>query len=145
MTVETVMRTHVVTARPDDLVDNVAGKLNDVNVGSVVVVDDDRPVGIVTDRDISVRLDANWTNTRNVTVEEVMSTDLVTLEPETTVIEACRTMAEHSIRRVPIVDDDELLGIVTQDDLLVMLAEEIENLAEVVENESPPKEWGRTY
>lgn len=55
-----VMREHVITAAPEDLVDDVAGKLHDTHVGCAVLLEDDPPVGIVTDRDVCVRADSNW-------------------------------------------------------------------------------------
>lgn len=145
MTGTEIMREHVITANPDDLVDEVAGKLNDAHVGCAVVVEGEQPVGIVTDRDICVRLDANWAPTRDMTVSEVMSTDLVTADVGADVLELSRTMAEQGVRRLPLVDDGELVGIVTQDDLLILLSEELNNLAGTVEAESPPADWGRAY
>ncbi len=145
MPAEEIMREHVITAAPDDLVDDVAAELCDVHVGCAVVVEDGRPVGIVTDRDITVRLDANWAHTRDMTIGEMMSTDLVTVGPEASILELSRTMADHGVRRLPVVDGDELAGIVTQDDLLVLLSEELGNLAGTVEAESPPSDWGRAY
>lgn len=140
-----IMRDHVITATPETLVDDVAAELSDAHVGCAVIVEDERPVGIVTDRDVCVRLDANWVHTRHTTVDEMMSTDLVTAEVDASILELSRTMAEHEIRRLPILDDGELVGIVTQDDLLVLLSEELDNLAGTVEAESPPAEWGRVY
>lgn len=145
MTAAEIMREHVITARPDDLVDSVAAELCDAHVGCAVVVEGDRPVGIVTDRDICTRLDANWAPTRDVTVGEVMTTDVVTAGPEASVLDLSRTMAEHGVRRLPVVDDGRLVGIVTQDDLLVLLSRELHHLAGIVEEESPPAEWGRAY
>lgn len=145
MTASDIMREHVVTAPPDELVDAVAGEMLDAHVGCTVIVEGDRPVGIVTDRDICVRLDANWAPTRDVTVDEVMTTDVVTAAPDDGVLELTRTMTEHDVRRLPIVDDGELVGIVTQDDLIVLLSEELQNLAGTVDAESPPAEWGRAY
>lgn len=140
-----IMREHVITATPDDLVDAVAAELCDAHVGCAVVMEGERPVGIVTDRDICVRLDANWAPTRDVTVSEVMTTDLVTAAPDESVLELSRTMTDNGVRRLPVVDDGKLVGIVTQDDLLMLLSEELKNLAGTVEAESPPAEWGRAY
>lgn len=145
MTATEIMREHVITARPDDLVGSVAAELCDASVGCAVVVEGDRPVGILTDRDISTRLDANWVATKDVAVGEVMSTDLVTTGRDASVLDLSRTMAEHGVRRLPVVDDGRLVGIVTQDDLLVLLSRELHHLAGIVDAESPPAEWGRAY
>lgn len=145
MSVSDIMRKHVVTARPEALVDDIAGELCDTDVGSVVVVEDSRPIGIITDRDISVRLDANWADARKATVKEVMTPDPVTVDTDASILEISRTMADHGVRRIPIVDDDELVGIITQDDLIVLLSKELEKIAGTIQAESPPEEWGRAY
>lgn len=145
MSIADIMREHVVTASPDELVDEVAGKLADVGVGCVVIVEGSRPVGIVTDRDISVRLDANWADPRALTIDEAMTTDLVTADVDSSVLEVARTMGEAGVRRIPIVDEGDLVGIVTQDDLIVLLSKELHQLAVTIEDESPPTAWGRAY
>jgi len=68
----------------------------------------------------------------------VMTTDVATVGPDEGVMDVVRLMCEESVRRVPLVDDGRLVGIVALDDLLVLLAGELSNLAGVVESESPP-------
>lgn len=127
------------------LVDDVAGELCDAHVGCVVVVDENAPVGVVTDRDISVKLDANWVDTSQVTVDEVLDGDVVTVDADASLAELSELMYEHDVRRVPVVEETELVGIVTQDDLVVYVAGILENLAAVIRDESPPERWGRAY
>lgn len=145
MTLDSIMRHHVVTAAPDDVIDEVAAELSDTRVGCVVVVRDDEPVGVVTDRDIAIGLDANWVDTSRMTVGELAIENLVTIDVDANVTDLGRLMAEHGIRRVPVMDGGELVGIVTQDDLVVYLAEVLDDLAGTVQTESPPELWGRAY
>lgn len=140
MTVEDVARTGVLTAPPDQSAGNLATVMKEENVGSVVIADgDDHPVGIVTDRDLVLDVLEPREDPTLVTAGDVMTDTLVTVDPDRGVFDAIELMHEHSVRRLPIVDDDgEMAGIVTLDDLVRLLAEELETLAAVVEAESPP-------
>jgi len=101
-------------------------------VGALVVVEPDgRPVGIVTDRDLVVRAMANRLSP-DARVDMVMSTDLVTLAPEADLREAFRVFDEHAIRRLPLVADDHLVGMLTVDDLVVDVTADLARLVRPV-------------
>jgi len=139
MTVADLMREDVVTAGPDATVGALARQMRDEGVGSVVVAADGRPAGIVTDRDLAVGPFADGDGPDDHTAEEVMTPDPTTVTTDTGVMELCTQLSEASVRRMPVVDDDgALAGIVTLDDLHVLLAGELESLAGVVAAESPP-------
>jgi CBS domain-containing protein len=138
MTVSDLMREDVVTASRDTPMNEVATAMRDEKVGSVVVTEEDRPVGLVTDRDVTVRIAADGLDSAEMTAEGVMTEDPVTVGVDTGVFELCEVMAEETVRRVPVVDGDALAGIVTFDDLAVLLTEELGNLTGVIEAESPP-------
>jgi CBS domain-containing protein len=88
------------------------------DVGLVPVVDGDRLVGTVTDRDIAIRVVAEERDPSSTTVREIASTDLVTIDPEQELGEALRLMAQHQVRRLPVVEEDgRLVGIVAQADV----------------------------
>jgi len=72
------------------------------------------------------------------TADEIMNRDPYTAAADDGVFELCAKMAEHGVRRMPVVEDDELTGIVTFDDLVILLDDEMSNLSEVVRSESPP-------
>ena len=140
MTVIDVARTGVMTAPPDQSAGNLATVMKAENVGSVVIVDDDdHPMGIVTDRDLVLHVLEPREDPAHATAGDVMTEALVTVEPDRGVLDAIEVMREHSVRRLPIVDAaGAMAGIVTLDDLVLLLAEELETLAEIVEAESPP-------
>jgi CBS domain-containing protein len=139
MTVTELMRQDVVTAVPAETADVLARRMRDEDVGSVVVETDGRPAGIVTDRDLAVGPLAEGREPTAVTAEEVMTADPVTVTADTGVMELCDRISEASVRRMPVVDrDGRLTGIVTLDDLHVLLTEEQSDLAAVVRAESPP-------
>lgn len=97
---------------------DVAELMRDRNVGSVVVVDGRRPVGLVTDRDLALAVVADGAE-RGEPAGDHASRPLVTGEVDMELEEAAALMVGHRIRRLPIVDGDELVGIVTIDDLAV--------------------------
>jgi CBS domain-containing protein len=106
------------TVSSDATVVEAARVMRDDDVGLVPVVDGDRLVGTVTDRDIAIRVVAEERDPSSTTVREVASTDLVTIDPEQELGEALRLMAQHQVRRLPVVEEDgRLVGIVAQADV----------------------------
>ena len=101
------------------LLDNmyeVAVKMKDLNVGAIPIIDGGILVGMITDRDIVIRGIAEK-NPGSTKVEKIMSDHLVTVTAETTTNEAAQLMAEHQIRRLPVVEGENLIGIVSLGDL----------------------------
>lgn len=139
MPVIDVARTGVLTAHREQSAGNLATIMKEENVGSVVIEDDDRPVGIVTDRDLVLAVLEPRRDPREVTAEEIMTETVVTVEADAGVFEATATMYEYAVRRMPVVDGEgRLAGILTLDDVLVLLTDELDNVAGVIEAESPP-------
>jgi len=138
MPIEDLARTDVVTASPDTSVTDLAATVRDENVGSVVVTDDGTPVGIVTDRDLAVRALADGDGGTDSTAEDVMSGDLVTIDRGHGFYEAADLMSDHGVRRLPVCDaDGELAGIITADDLSELIADEQQQLAEIIRAQRP--------
>jgi len=116
--VQEVMTSGPATVEPDASVVDAARIMRDEDTGIVPVVDGGRLTGTVTDRDIVVRLIAEGRDAQSVTVREVASTDLVTIDPQQDLDEALRLMAQHQVRRLPVVEEDgRLVGIVAQADV----------------------------
>jgi CBS domain-containing protein len=113
-----VMTESVVTAGPDTSVREVAEIMRERNVGSVVLVDDGRAVGFITDRDLAVSVLADGRDPSDRAGDHA-SEPVVTAAPGMDVEEAAEVMVEHGIRRLPVLDGEELIGIVTLDDLAV--------------------------
>jgi CBS domain-containing protein len=113
----------VMTERPrtvskDDGVADAARLMREEDAGVVPIVDGDRLVGVVTDRDIAVRLVAEGRDPRSTKVEEIASRELVTIDPQQSLNEALRLMAQHQVRRLPVCEEDgRLVGIVAQADI----------------------------
>ncbi|WP_312908045.1 CBS domain-containing protein [Natronosalvus caseinilyticus] len=127
----------VVTESRDSTLADVTEKLESEGVGAVVVTEDDSPVGIVTDRDAALAIHRN-DDVANLSVEEVMAEDPATIQEDEEAIEISRAIGEHNVRRFPVVDEDgSLTGIVTLDDLVATIGEQLDNVAETIEAQSP--------
>jgi CBS domain-containing protein len=113
-----VMTQGVVTAESGDSLSRVGELMRDRNVGSVVVCDDGRPVGVITDRDLALAVVADRVNAADLAGSHA-SRPLVTGEVEMDIEEAVALMIQHRIRRLPVTEGEALVGIVTIDDLAV--------------------------
>lgn len=96
-----------------------AGVMRDEDVGAVIVVEDDRVRGIVTDRDLAVRVIADGKNPSRVKLADIGSAEVVSLSPDDSVDEAVRLMREHALRRLPVVENGRAVGIVSMGDLAI--------------------------
>jgi CBS domain-containing protein len=95
-----------------------AKMMRDEDVGLAPIVEGDRLIGTLTDRDIAIRVVAEGRDPESTSVEDVASRDLVTLDPEQDLDEALRLMAQHQVRRLPVVEEDgRLVGVVAQADV----------------------------
>ncbi len=108
----------VVTADAGDTLEHVGGLMRDRNVGSVVICDRGRPVGVITDRDLALAVVADRIDASSRAGDHA-SHPLVTGEVEMHLEEAVALMIQHRIRRLPVTQGDGLVGIVTIDDLAV--------------------------
>jgi CBS domain-containing protein len=117
-TVRDVMTTNVEYCTPVDNVYEVAVKMRDLNVGVIPIVDAGQLIGLITDRDLVVRGIAGKRSGSN-QVTNVMSDKIVTISPDASLEEASRLMAEHQIRRLPVVENGRLVGIVSLGDLAI--------------------------
>jgi CBS domain-containing protein len=105
------------------------------NVGAVVIVENRRPVGIVTDRDLALALGARGISPQ-AEAQSLMTRHVVAIPEEMSILDATRFMRECGVRRLPIVDrHDQVSGIATLDDLLRCLGQELANLTEGIEEE----------
>ncbi len=115
-TVRDVMTTNVEYCTPLDNVYEVAVKMKDLDVGAIPICENEKLIGMITDRDLVIRGYAEK-HSGSYEVTGVMSKDLITVTPETTLQEASRVMSEKQIRRIPVVENGHLVGIVSLGDL----------------------------
>jgi CBS domain-containing protein len=116
-TVEEIMTRDPRAVDVDATAADAARAMRDDDIGDVIVTEGGRVAGIVTDRDIVVRAIAEGRDAQSIAVRDICSSDLRTLEPGESVDEAVRAMREHCVRRLPVVSDGELVGVVSLGDL----------------------------
>jgi signal-transduction protein with cAMP-binding, CBS, and nucleotidyltransferase domain len=132
-----VINRNVVTVSPTAALSEAAYLMMNEDIGALVVVDGEaRPVGIITDRDLVVSAIAEGINPDEITVEEIMTKPLVTVDEETDLFEMLSVLSENSIRRLPVTRGIKLVGIVSVDDLIVVVATELVNLAMALSSKS---------
>lgn len=135
MRVSEIMTNAAVTDASDDTLLEAARKMWHQQTGSLLVVDGDDLVGIVTERDI-LRSVANGTKLDQARISEIMTKDLISVGPGTSLREAAKVMADKWIRHLPVLDNGKLVGVVSQRDLAGVLAgalNEPEALEQLVE------------
>ncbi len=130
--VRDVMTRGVKTIRPEDTVLEAVSKMNKFHIGSVVVTNDGRPIGIVTERDILVKVVEPCMDPASVRVKDVMTKPVITIEPDAPVEEAARMMARARIKKLPVVDGGRLLGILTTTDIVRASPTQLEILEELM-------------
>ncbi|HYH00666.1 MAG TPA: CBS domain-containing protein [Terriglobales bacterium] len=133
MKIRDIMTTEIEVAEPEDTLEDVAVMMRDQDVGAIPVVEDDELIGIITDRDIVVRCVAEGKDPSEIAADEIISGDLHTITPDDDIEEARRIMADMQIRRLPVVDDGRLVGMVSLGDLAVKTDEE-ELVADTLED-----------
>ncbi len=134
-----ICRRDVITVGPGTTVSEVTRIMEDKNVGSVIVTGSGGEFGIVTDRDIALRVVNRCLDPVRTPVEEIMTRDIVlTLREDMGLLEALDLIRKSAVRRFPVVDmDGKLKGIITLDDIIRLLGREIADVASVIENEGP--------
>jgi CBS domain-containing protein len=126
----------VATVTPDATLADCARRMRDLHLGSVVVVDGKRPIGVVTDRDIVLEAVAESIDPASLKARDIMSASLATVAEDDDVIDALAHMREHGVRRVPVLGrDGTLAGIVALDDVVGVLAEQAAAVVAVFEAE----------
>ena len=121
--VKEIMTRNVVTVDIKSDVQQLAGKMLDYDVGSVIVTDKKQPVGIVTERDIVKKIVSRNLKPDDISIRELMTTPLITIDTEEDVTETMHKMVKMEIRRLPVVENGKLVGIVTDTDLIAISAE----------------------
>ena len=115
--VKEAMKTNLAIVEPDTTVLEAAKLMKKRKIGNVIVVEKKQPIGILTESDILKKVVAEGKNAKDVTVKTVMSTPIIVTEAYITLEEAINTMGKCSIRRLPVIEDGKLTGIITQKDI----------------------------
>ena len=140
--VRDVMTARPRCAAPDTPLSQVAQLMETQDVGAIPILDGDRPLGMITDRDIVVRAIAKEKDPRGMPSREISSGELVAVAPDQSLSDALHLMAQHQVRRLPVVDDqNRLVGMVSQADIALKAKDK--SVGEMVAEISEPPQGPR--
>jgi CBS domain-containing protein len=128
--VRDIMSKDVQVVRPDTTAQEVVATLSKFDIGSVLVVQGERPVGIITLRDILSKVVVQCLAPKALTARQIMSSPLVTISESATVEEAARLMSQKKVKTLPVMNDDKLVGVLTFTDIIF----EVPNMLSVLES-----------
>lgn len=137
MAVIDIARTNVVTVGPDEPVADVIRQMHGEAVGSVVVVDDGEPLGLVSDRDLAMAVLDETFDVEQTAIRDVVDEETPTIDAEAGVYDLVELLSQKGIRRVPVVEDGELAGIISLSDVVVLLGMELQHVATAIRSSSP--------
>jgi CBS domain-containing protein len=127
--VRDIMNSPVVSASPNDTIHDIAKKMKEENIGSIVIMEKDKPVGIVTDWDIVTRAIVNDSKPSQVKAKDVMK-EIYTIESEESITEAARLLRKHNIKRLGVVYKNRLAGIISSSDVIAVTPDLVEIVSE---------------
>jgi CBS domain-containing protein len=137
--VREIMSKNVKVVRPDTTAQEIVATMNKFDIGSIIVVQGERPVGIITARDILLRLVEQCLAPGVLTAKQIMTSPLVTISESATIEEAARLMAKKKIKTLPVMDNNKLAGIVTFTDIVFKVPTLLSLLEELM------RPYRRTY
>lgn len=144
MAVLDIARETVVTHSPNDAAVDALESMREKQVGCVIVVEDERPVGIVSDRDIAFQVFGHEADPTEVRLGDIAGEDVEPVDGDTGLYDLLEHMSEEGARRVPVVEEGELAGIISISDVVVLLGMELQLVANVFRTASPAYERSMT-
>jgi CBS domain-containing protein len=126
------MITNLVTISPNTSIYEAAKKMRDSKIGSIVVTKNSQVVGIVTERDLVRRVLAEYLDPRTITINNIMTPQVTSISPEEDIADAAHLMRKNGIRRLTVLQDGTLVGIITTNDLLRNMTRHIEDVASML-------------
>jgi CBS domain-containing protein len=130
--VRDIMSKDVRVVRPDTMMKEVVATMNKFNIGSIIVIQGDRPVGIITERDILRRLVEPCLAPETLTARHVMTSPVLTINEGASIEEAAKLMAKKHAKRLVVMDDSKLVGIVTYTDIVFKVPTMLSMLEELL-------------
>jgi CBS domain-containing protein len=130
--VRDIMSRNVRVVRPDTSVQEVVATMNKLNIGSIIVVQSERPVGIITERDILKRQVEPCLAPETLTARHIMSSPVITIDENASIEEAAMLMTKKRAKRLPVMNDGKLVGIITYTDIVFKVPEMLSVLEELV-------------
>lgn len=130
--VRDVMSKDVKVVRPDTTIKEAVATMNKFNIGSIIVMQSDKPVGIITERDVLRRIIELSLAPETQTARHVMTSPVTTINETASIEEAAKLMAKKKIKRLPVINDGKLVGILTYTDIVFKVPTLLSVLEEIV-------------
>lgn len=139
-----IMIENVITAKKETTVEDAVRLMNKYEIGCLVVVEDGKPVGIVTERDLLKRVLAKSKALRRLKVSQIMSYPLVSAKPIIEIEEATKIMCQNKIKKIPIVEKGKLLGLITLTDIL-RIQPQLIKMYKIFSNDLAPRRMKKVF
>ena len=136
MLVKDVMNKNVIVAKPDVTVREASKVMAKFHIGSLIIQSAGKIIGIMTERDV-LQAVATGKDPETTLVEEIMSKNVITIEPDKKIEDAVELMIEHKIKKLPVVSEGKLVGIITASDIIVVEPKLIASIANLISIKLP--------
>ncbi len=136
MLVKDVMNRNVIVAKPDVTVREASKVMAKFHIGSLIIQSAGKIIGIMTERDV-LQAVATGKDPETTLVEEIMSKNVITIEPDKKIEDAVELMIEHKIKKLPVVSEGKLVGIITASDIIVVEPKLIASIANLISIKLP--------
>lgn len=137
MPIEELAKCKVIVGSVDMTIFEIAKLMKDFNIGDVIIMGNKKePIGIITDRDITIKIVANDVNPKEIVAADIMSTDMLILKNYQAVQESLEMMCAKGVRRAPIVNSENILvGVVSADDLALLISDEMSSYGKLIQKQ----------
>lgn len=136
MLVKDVMHKNVVVAKSDVTIKEASKVMTKYSIGSLIVLKDDKIVGIITEGDI-VQSVSKGLDLEGTAIEDIMSKNIITIDPEKTIEDAVDLMVQHKIKKIPVVEEGKIKGIITASDIVVVEPKLIASISNLISLKLP--------
>lgn len=134
MTVKQIMQKNLVTCSPSESIHDAAAKMKEYNIGSILIVEDGSKLkGILTDRDIALNVAAESKDPQTTIVADIMKPDPISINLSADVNDALKTMSKANVRRLPVMEDGKVVGLLSSSDLAAEIKEEFDEFISLEE------------
>lgn len=142
MLIKEVMNRDVIAAKPEMSVREAAKVMSKYHIGSLIVLEEEKIAGIITEGDILRKVIVEGKDLDETRIKEIMTENVITITPDKTIDDAVKIMTEKKIKKLPVVDNDKLIGIITASDIMVVEPKLIEAIAGLISLKIPGYQGG---
>ncbi|MEM7825459.1 MAG: CBS domain-containing protein [Candidatus Aenigmatarchaeota archaeon] len=142
MLIKEVMNRNVIAAKPETSVREAAKIMSKYHIGSLIILEEEKITGIVTEGDILRKVIVEGKDLDETKIKDIMTENVITITSDKTIDDAVKIMTEKKIKKLPVVDNDKLIGIITASDIMVVEPKLIEAIAGLISLKIPGYQGG---